>query len=104
MHYHLYTCPGCEAHFRVIWPKPIPNHLHLCSKITIKCPGCGELTELYAFLLDRILQVAEPGMPTVEPEAISPRDLKPGDPDARSKWQQQIFLRGAARFKAMYGN
>ena len=39
----------------------------------------------------------------VQVESISPHDLNP-DPDARSKWQQQIFLRRAARFKAMYGN
>src|SRR2546430_16765742 len=102
MHYHLYTCPGCEAHFRVVWPRPFPGHLHLCSKITIKCPGCGELTELYAFLLDRILQVAEPGMPTVEPELISPRDLNP-EPYARAKWQQQIFLRRKGS-RRLYGN
>ena|SRR5882762_388156 len=36
------------------------------------------------------------------PVIMSPRDLKP-DPDARCKWQQQIFLRRAARFKAMCG-
>ena len=101
--YHLYTCPGCEAHFRVVWPKPIPSRLHLCSKITVKCPACGELTELYAFLLDKILQPPNLGMPTVQPELISPRDLKP-DPNARSKSQRQIFMRRAARFKAMYGN
>jgi hypothetical protein len=92
--YHLYTCPGCEEHFRVIWPRPTPGHLHLCSQITIKCPTCGELTELFAFLLDKILQAPESGIPTVQPESISPRDLNP-DPDARSKWQQKIFLRRA---------
>jgi hypothetical protein len=101
--YHLYTCPGCEAHFRFVWPKPIPSHLHLCSKIKIKCSACGELTELYAFLLDKILQAPEPGIPTVQIESISPRDLKP-DADARSKSQRQIFMRRAVRFKAMYGN
>jgi hypothetical protein len=30
-------------------------------------------------------------------------DPKP-EPDARIKWHQQIFIRRAARFKAMYGN
>jgi len=82
--YHLYTCPGCEAHFRVVWPKPIPNHLHLCSKITVKCPACGERAELYAFLLDKILQAPGPGVPTVQPESISPRDLNP-DPVRNSQ-------------------
>src|SRR5260370_41846901 len=100
--YHLYTCPGCEAHFRVVWPTPIPGHLHLRSKITIKCPTCGELTELYAFLLDKILQAPGPDVPTVQVESISPRELNP-DPDAQRKWQQQIFLRRAARFKGIYG-
>jgi hypothetical protein len=101
--YHLYTCPGCEAHFRVIWPAPVPADLHLCSKIKITCPNCGELTELYAFLLDKILQAPEPSIATAPIESISPRDLKP-DPDARSKSQRQIFMRRAARFKAMHGN
>jgi hypothetical protein len=101
--YQLYTCPGCEGHFRVVWPDPVPAHLHLCSKIKIICPGCGELTELYAFLLNRILQAPEPGIPTVQVESISPRDPNP-EPYARCKWQQQIFLRRAARYKAMYGN
>jgi hypothetical protein len=101
--YHLYTCPGCEAHFRVVWPNPVPTHLHLCSKIRVKCPACGELAEPYAFLLDKILQPPNPDIPTVQPESISPRDLNP-DPDSRSKCQQQIFLRRTARFRAMYGN
>jgi hypothetical protein len=100
--YHQFTCPACEEHFRVVWPNPIPNQLHLCSKIAIKCPGCGELTELYAFLLDRILQAPEPGTSTVLVESISPRVPNP-EPYARAKWQQQIFIRRAARFKLMYG-
>src|SRR6266566_1896468 len=95
--YHLYTCPGCEAHSRVIWPTPVPTHLHLCSKIKISCPACGELTELCVFLLDKILQAPEPGIPTVQIESISPRDLNP-DSDARSKSQRQISMRRAARF------
>jgi hypothetical protein len=101
--YHLYVCPGCEEHFRIVWPRPLPSHLHLCSKITVKCPGCGELTELYAFLLDKILQTPNPATPTVQVESISAPDPNP-EPYARAKWQQQIFLRRAARFKAMYGN
>jgi|SRR5437773_8254131 len=100
--YNLYTCPNCENHFRVVWPDQLPSHLHLCSKVKIACP-CGELTELYACLLDRILQAPGLDVPTVQVESISPRDLNP-DPGARSKWQQQIFLRRVARFKAMYGN
>ena len=40
-------------------------------------------------------------LPTVRVESISPRDLKP-DPDARSKWQQEIFIRRATRFKATW--
>lgn len=71
-----------EAHFRVTWPQPIPSHLRLCSKITIKCPACGELAEPYAFFLDKILQAPNLEIPTVQPESISPRDLNP-DPDAR---------------------
>jgi ATP-dependent DNA ligase len=22
MHYHLFTCPACESHFRVVWLRP----------------------------------------------------------------------------------
>src|SRR6266567_1218460 len=95
--YHLFSCPGCEAYFRVVWPKPIPSHLHLCSKIKVMCPACGELTELYVFLLDKILQAPGPDVPTVQVEAISPPDPNP-EPNARQRWQQQIFIRRAARF------
>jgi len=101
--YHLYTCPGCEANFRVVWPNPVPAHLHLCSKIKITCPDCGETNEPYGFLLDKILQAPDPARATVQVESISPPDPNP-EPYARSKFQQQIFLRRAARFKAMYGN
>ncbi len=44
-----------------------------------------------------------PEIPTVQPESISPPAPNP-DPDARSKFQWQIFIRRTARFKAMYGN
>ena len=49
-------CPNCEGHFRVIWPDPLPTHYDCCSKIRIKCPDCGEVTELYDYLIDKILQ------------------------------------------------
>jgi hypothetical protein len=101
--YHSFTCPGCESSFCVLWPEPLPSHFHPSSQVKLKCPSCGQLTELYAFLLNRILQAPEPGIPTVQTESISPRDPNP-DPDARLKWQQQIFIRRAARFKKMYGN
>jgi len=100
--YNLFTCSNCENHFRVLWPDPLPNHFHLRSKIKIVCP-CGEMTELYAFLLDRILQAPDSTMPTVQVESVSSRDPSP-EPYARAKWQQGIFLRRAARFEAMYGN
>ena len=101
--YHLFTCPGCENSFRVLWPDPLPSHFHLCSRVKLTCPTCREQFEPYAFLFYRILQAPEAGIPTIQTESISPRDPNP-DPDARLKWQQQIFIRRAARFKAMYGN
>ena len=101
--YSLFTCPGCENKFRVLWPFPLPAHHHKFSKIKIQCPNCGEVREPYNFLLEIISQVPEPGIPTVEVLAISPRDPHP-DPDASIKWRQEIFLRRAARFKKMYGN
>ncbi len=72
-----FTCPNCEHHFRVIWPEPLPTHYHLCSKIKMKCPDCGEVTELYEFLIDKIMQEPEPGIPSVEVLSISPRDPNP---------------------------
>lgn len=101
--YCLFDCPGCEHYFRVIWPRPIPSHLHRDSKIKIKCPNCGEVSEPYAFLFAVVRSAPNPSTPTVEPLEISPRDPNP-DPDASIKWQQNIFIRRAARFKAMYGN
>jgi len=44
--YDSFMCPNCEHHFRVIWPEPLPTHYHLLSKIKMKCPDCGEVTEL----------------------------------------------------------
>src|SRR6266481_7692761 len=80
--YDSFMCPNCEHHFRVIWPEPLPSYYHLCSKIKIKCPDCGEVTVLYDFLIDEIMQALEPGIPSVEVLSISPRDPNP-DPHAR---------------------
>jgi hypothetical protein len=52
--YNLFTCPGCEDKFRVIWPNPLPSHFHRDSKVKLKCSSCGEMTELYDFLLDTV--------------------------------------------------
>jgi len=101
--YDSFMCPNCEGHFRVVWPDPLPSQFHLCTKIKVTCPSCGESTGPYAFLLDRILQAPDASVPTVQVESVSLRDPNP-EPYARSKWQQRIFLRRAARFKAMYGN
>ena len=43
----------------------------------MKCPECGEVTELYDFLIDRITQSPDPSIPTVEVLSISPRDPNP---------------------------
>jgi len=99
--YDSFMCPNCEHYFRVIWPDAMPNHHDPCSKIKMKCPDRGEVTELYDFLIDKILQAPEPDIPSVEVLSISPRDPRP-NPDARIEWQQQIFIRRAARFKAMH--
>ena len=101
--YKLYACPNCEGRFRVIWPDPLPSHFHRHSKVKLKCASCGEITELYEFLLATIRQAPEPGIPSVEVLSISQRDPN-SDPDASIKWLQEIFIRRAARFKAMYGN
>jgi hypothetical protein len=101
--YRSFVCINCETYFHVIWPNPLPSHYHLCSKITIKCPECGEVNELYAYLLDTILQAPERGLPGVQPLSISPCDPNP-DPDARSNHMREIWSRRAARYKAMYRN
>ena len=64
--YDSFMCPNCENHFRVIWPAPMPSYHDCCSKIKMKCPDCGEITELYDYLIDKILQAPEPGIPSVE--------------------------------------
>jgi hypothetical protein len=64
--YDSFMCPNCEGHFRVIWPEPLPNCTDPCSKVRMKCPVCGEVTELYAYLIDRILQAPEQGIPSAE--------------------------------------
>jgi hypothetical protein len=89
--YNLFTCPGCENRFRVIWPNPLPSHFHRDSKVKLKCSSCGEMTELYDFHLDTIVQAPEPGIPSVEVLSISPRDPNP-DPDASIKWRQELLF------------
>jgi len=99
--YDSFMCPNCEHHFRVIWPEPVPTHYHLCSKIKMKCPDCGEVTELYDFLIDKILQAPEPGIPSVEVLSISPRDLNP-DPNARSNYWQMVWACREARYRVTF--
>src|SRR6266702_2485001 len=69
--YDSFMCPNCEHHFRVIWPDPLPSHHDCCSKIKMKCPDCLEVTEIYDFLIDKIMQAPEPGIPSVEVLSIS---------------------------------
>jgi hypothetical protein len=71
--YDSFVCPGCEHYFRVIWPEPLPSHYHyLNSKIMMKCPHCGEVNEVYGFLIDKIKSAPEPGISFVEVLSISP--------------------------------
>ena len=101
--YRTYTCPGCESSFRVVLTGSVPSHYARSSKIKLKCLACGEVREPYAFLLDTIMQAPQPGIPSIETLEISLPDTNP-DPAASIKWHQEIFIRRAARFKAMYGN
>jgi predicted RNA-binding Zn-ribbon protein involved in translation (DUF1610 family) len=75
--YDSFMCPNCEHYFRVIWPDAMPSHRDPCSKIKMKCPDCGEVTELYDYLIDKIMQAPETGTPSVEVLSISPRDPHP---------------------------
>jgi hypothetical protein len=99
--YKVFMCPNCESHFRVIWPEPLPTHHHKCSKIKIKCPDCSEVTELYDYLIDKVVQAPEPGIPSVEVLAISPRDPNP-DPDARSHYWHKVWSCREARYRTAY--
>ena len=99
--YDSFMCPNCESHFRVIWPEPLPSHHHKCSKIRMKCPDCGEVTELYAFLMAKITKAPAPEIPSVEVLSISPRDPNP-DPDARMNYMRKIWTNREARYRSMY--
>jgi hypothetical protein len=85
----------------VIWPHPMPSHHDSCCKIKMKCPDCGEVTELYDYLVSKILQPPEPGIPSVEVLSISPRDQNP-DPYARSNYWQMVRACREARCRATY--
>jgi hypothetical protein len=102
MPYDSFTCPNCEQSLRVIWPEPLPSHYHpLNSKITMKCPSCGEVNEVYGFIIDKIKSAPMPGKPSVEVLAISPRDPNP-DGDARMNYMRRIWMNREARYRAMY--
>ena len=57
------------------------------------------MTELYDFLIDRIMCAADPSIPTVEVLSISPRDPNP-DPNARSNYWQKVWSCREARYRA----
>jgi hypothetical protein len=95
--YDSFTCPNCEHSFRVSWPDPLPSHYHaLNSKITMKCPHCGEVNEVYGFLIDKIKSEPASGIPSIEVLAVSPRDPKP-DPDARMNYMRKMSGNRQAR-------
>jgi hypothetical protein len=39
----------------------MPSYHECCGKIKMKCPNCGEVAELYDYLIDKILRAPEPG-------------------------------------------
>src|ERR1700674_448080 len=92
--YDSFMCPNCEHYFRVIWPVPMPSYHDPCSKIKMKCPDCGEVTELYNYLITKILQAPEPGTPHVIAGDAHSADTRRGDPresmlfrlSRRSRW------------------
>src|SRR5882762_4864582 len=67
----------------------------------MKCPDCGEVTELYDYLIDKILQAPESGIPSVEVLSISPRDPNP-DPHARSNYWHMVWSCREARYRTTY--
>ncbi len=98
--YDSFMCPNCENYFRVIWPD-LPSHHDPCSKIELKCPDCQEVTEIYDFLIDRIMCAPELGVTSVEVLSISPRDPDP-DPYARSNFWNKVWACREARYRLMY--
>jgi hypothetical protein len=99
--YDSFMCTNCEGYFRVIWPQPLPNYTDPCSKVKMKCPDCVEVAELYAYLIDRILQAPEPCISSIEVLSISPRDPNP-DPYARSHYWQKVWACREARYRVTY--
>jgi hypothetical protein len=63
----------------------------------MKCLDCGEVTELYDYLIAKIFQAPEPDIPSVGVLSISPRDPNP-DPYARSNYWHKVWACREARF------
>jgi hypothetical protein len=102
MPYDSFTCPNCEQSLRVIWPESLPNNYHyLNSEITMKCPHCGEVNEVYGFIIDKIKSAPKPGIPSIEVLSISPRDPNL-DPDAVMNHMRKIWMNRHARYKSTY--
>jgi hypothetical protein len=102
MPYDSFTCPNCEQSLRVIWPEPLPSYYHpLNSKITMKCPDCGELNEVYGFIINKIKSAPKPDKPSVEVLSISPPDPNP-DRDAVMKYMRKMWMNRHARYRATY--
>jgi hypothetical protein len=59
------------------------------------------VTELYAFLMAKIMKAPEPDLPSIVVLSISPRDPKP-DPDAVISHMRKIWINREARYRAMY--
>ena len=66
----------------------------------MKCQ-CGEVNEVYGFIIDKIKSSPEPGKPSVEVLSISPRDPNP-DRDARMNYMRKIWTNREARYRATY--
>jgi len=76
-------------------PEPVPTNVEK------KCPHCGEVNEVYGFIIDKIKSAPEPGIPSVEVLSISPRDPNP-DPYARSHYWQKVWSCREARYRATH--
>jgi hypothetical protein len=67
----------------------------------MKCPHCGEMNEVYGFIINKIKSAPKPGIPSVEVLSISLRDPKP-DPDAVMNYMRKIWMNREARYRATY--
>jgi hypothetical protein len=65
-------------------------------------PDCGEVTELYDYLIDKILQAPEPGIPSVKVLSYFTSVTRIPTLDARRHYWQKVWAYREARYRLTY--